>query len=84
LLGWDYPNGKGLKDLIEKENVYPVTILKSLGKKEQQQLMESGIVTCNQLLDHSGILSTLLLSDKKQKAVMTELETMAQLTPGTT
>ncbi|MFO7721757.1 MAG: restriction endonuclease, partial [Bacteroidales bacterium] len=63
LLGWDYPNGKGLKDLIEKENVYPVTILKSLGKKEQQQLMESGIVTCNQLLDHSGILSTLLLSD---------------------
>jgi hypothetical protein len=79
LLGWDYPQGKGLKDLIEKEHVYPVTVLKSLGKKEQQQVMESGIVTCDQLLDHPDILATLLLSDKKQKAVMAELEALAQI-----
>jgi hypothetical protein len=83
LLGWDYPQGRGLKDVIEKEHVYPVTVLKSLGKKEQQQLMESGIVTCEQLMNQPDILAIILLSDKKQYAVMTELETMSQLSSGT-
>jgi len=30
LLGWKYPNGRGLEFLIESENLYPITILPSL------------------------------------------------------
>lgn len=32
LLGWEYPKGKGLEDTIDKESLYPVTILPSFKK----------------------------------------------------
>ena len=32
LLGWNYPKNKGLEYLIEKERLYPITILPSLNK----------------------------------------------------
>lgn len=47
LLGWNYPKNKGLEYLIEKEKLYPITILPSLNKylidaftKEKMMLVE--------------------------------------------
>lgn len=74
LLGWDYPEGNALKDMIEREKIFPVTILKYLNKKEKQQLMEEGIVTCAQLMNEPDRLSQLSLSNKKKNAVLRELE----------
>ena len=33
LVGWDYPNGRGLKELIDKLSVYPITILNQISGK---------------------------------------------------
>lgn len=74
LLGWDYPQGRGLKDLIERENIFPVTILKSLNKKEKQQLMEDRIVTCAQLLGNADIITRLGMDTRKLRALLIELE----------
>ena len=74
LLGWDYPKDNALKDILEREKIYPVTILKHLNKKEKQRLMENGIVTCAQLMNEPDRLNQLGLSKKKQSSVKKELE----------
>ena len=78
LLGWDYPKDNGLKDIIERFNIFPITILSHLAKKEKQQLMEQGIVTCSQLLSDTTLLNSLGLSKKKQRNVLKELDEVTE------
>ncbi|MEX1061623.1 MAG: restriction endonuclease [Patescibacteria group bacterium] len=49
-LSWDRPQGAGLRELIEKTRLYPVTILQSLSPKEKATLLGEGIVTCRDIL----------------------------------
>lgn len=74
LLGWDYPKDNALKDMIEREKIYPVTILKHLNEKEKQQLMGDGVVTCAQLMNKPNRLKQLGLSNTKKQSVIKELE----------
>ncbi len=74
LLGWDFPAGQGLKDLIEREKIYPLTVLNQLTKKEKQKLLNEGIVTCSQLRQQKEALDTFELSKRKLAALMEELE----------
>lgn len=78
LLAWDYPSGNGLKDLIEKLNIYPVTILHKLTRKEKQHLLLKGIVTCSQLKNNAHALDDLELSQSKLKSVISELEALLE------
>ncbi len=73
LMGWDFPAGNGLKDLIERERIYPLTILSKISKKEKQVLLNQGVVTCSQLWNNKEILASLELSKKKQDALLQEL-----------
>lgn len=74
LLGWDFPYGKGLKDIIEKEKLFPLTVLKQLLKKEKQQLLDQGFVLCSEILEKPEILNSFELSKNKHKALMNELK----------
>jgi len=73
LLGWDYPRGNGLKEIIEKEKLYPVTVIGQLLKKDIQQLLNQGIVLCSQLLEKPELLDSFKLTKPKYKALMKEL-----------
>lgn len=44
LLGWKHPQGKGLESLIEKNKLYPITILPSVSQNLANFLIEKGIV----------------------------------------
>lgn len=74
LLGWDYPEGNALKDMIEREMIFPVTILKHLNKIEKQQLMAKGIVTCAQLLGNTELLKDVTVNEKKRQLVAREIK----------
>ncbi|MBI9071367.1 MAG: restriction endonuclease [Melioribacteraceae bacterium] len=74
LLAWDFPAGNGLKDIIAKLKVYPITILSQLKKEEKQNLLEQGIVTCSQLLQDQSSLSSLELSKQKVDRLIKELK----------
>lgn len=50
LLGWQYPRGNSLENLIEKKRLYPVTILKSLDGQTKNKLFSQKIVFCKDLL----------------------------------
>lgn len=78
LLGWDYPKNNGLKNIIERVKVFPVTILKQLSSKEKQILIEQGIVTCPQLLSNLLLLERLGLSKRKQQNLIKELNVVSE------
>lgn len=73
MLAWDYPHGNGLKDLIERLKIYPITILSQLTKDEKQTLLNRGIVICLQLFNKPEILDSLQLSIAKYNALEKEI-----------
>jgi len=73
LLSWDYPAGKGLKEWIDREHLFPVTVLTRLTKADKQALIEKGIVLCSQLIQQPDILDTLGFSLSKKRKVEEEL-----------
>jgi hypothetical protein len=48
----DYPDKDTFYDLMKKYNVYPVTILKNLKKREAKQLIDNGVIVVKQLKDN--------------------------------
>ena len=79
LVGWDYPAGKGLKDLIEQYDVFPITLLGQLSKNNIQTLLDQGIVTCALLLKNKELINTFELSKKNYSALMQELEVICSV-----
>jgi hypothetical protein len=51
LLGWKYPQGKGLEFLIEKNKLYPITILPSVNNRIANELIFQGIVLVKDVLE---------------------------------
>ena len=49
LVSWDYPQGKGLKHLIEEHRLFPVTVIAGINAKQKSHLLDKGIVLCRQL-----------------------------------
>lgn len=73
LLSWDYPAGNGLKEIIDREKIYPITVLNQLTKLQKQQLLEKDIVICRQLINHPEIIMSLGLSKMKSNMLKREL-----------
>ena len=74
LLSWDYPAGNGLKDIIDREKIFPVTVLNQLSNIRKKMLLEKDIVICRQLIEKPEVLEYLQLTNKEHKALMNELE----------
>jgi len=53
LIGWRYPEEKGLERLIEEKKLYPVTFLKGLDEKIREKFSNAGIVLLKQLVEKS-------------------------------
>src|SRR5207247_2276596 len=41
IISWGYPEGEGLRDLIEKAHLYPVTMLTSLNQNHKMTLLNN-------------------------------------------
>ena len=53
-VGWKAPPGRGIDAMITEAGVYPVTMLRSVGRGERDALSEAGIVTLQQLTEYRG------------------------------
>lgn len=73
LLSWDYPAGNGLKEIIDRERIYPVTVLNHLSKIQKQSLIEHGIIICRQILESPEILNPFKLTKAKYNTLIQEL-----------
>ena len=74
LLGWDYPKGQGIKELIDERRLYPITCLTVLTRTEKEELLKKEIIFCEDLYRNQGVLESLRLSITRQKNIMDELE----------
>jgi len=51
-VSWDHPEGRSLRELVERTKLYPVTALTTLSSHEKSTLLGEGIVTCKELVDN--------------------------------
>ncbi len=73
LMSWDYPEGRCLKEFVDKYQLFPVTVLTRLLNVEKHQLMDNGHVLCRQLLEQPTILSSLGMDAVRQRKVLEEI-----------
>ena len=76
LLSWDFPVGNGLKDIIDRVKIYPITVLNHLTNRQKQNLMERGVVMCRQLKEDPGLLEPFQLKKLEYNLLMEELEAL--------
>jgi hypothetical protein len=79
LLSWDYPAGKGIKDLVDSLSLYPVTCLTTLTKTEKASLLAAGIVLCRQLHAGGQLLVKSGIPASCASAVLEEVEQLCRL-----
>ena len=72
LLSWSYPAGNGLKELIERNEVYPVTTLTTLTQEEKQRLLAARIVLVADLVHNPKLLAKAGLKASREKVVLQE------------
>ncbi|MDP3436278.1 MAG: restriction endonuclease [Bacteroidales bacterium] len=73
LLSWDYPKGNGIREIIDKFRLYPITSLTSLSKSDKQILMDNGVVTCRQISQDPSLLDYLKAPNSKLEKIKDEL-----------
>lgn len=78
LLSWDYPKNRGLKDLISRVNLHPITCLSSLDDRQKQELLQMDIVFCLQLVESGTLLNRLELDSQKKREVLEEAEAISR------
>jgi hypothetical protein len=74
LLSWDYPSGKGMKDIIDQKKIYPITVLANLSQKQKQLLLQQGIVICRQLISDPKLIDNLQMDNHQYRSLMNELK----------
>lgn len=73
VIGWSYPDGGSLRDLIEKSKLHPITLLTTLSPAQKLMLLENHVVTCKYLKEHQTYLQLLHLSKEQQDQLFAEL-----------
>ena len=78
LIGWDYPLGNGLRELIDNTGLHPITCLSTLARHEKVALLEKGVVLSKDLLDTPQMLGKISISNNRQKAVLEEVRALCR------
>jgi hypothetical protein len=53
-VGWDLPKGSGIREIVEKYHLYPLSCLRGVRTEVRLRLVEAGIVLIKQLLDQDS------------------------------
>ncbi len=64
LIGWNYPKIGNLHNLIEDEELHPITCLSTLSSVEKKGLLEKGVVLCRSVRGDIKVLKDAGLSQK--------------------
>lgn len=70
MLSWDYPPENGLKNKIDKLQLYPVTALTALTGYEKTSLLNRGIIVCKDLTEN--VLRELDFSESRIAKILGE------------
>ncbi|WP_318312784.1 ATP cone domain-containing protein [Flagellimonas crocea] len=79
LLSWDFPQGDGLKERIDRLRLYPITVSTLLSNREKHFLLERDVVLCRQLMDHIFLLDHLGVSSGRKQRILKEMKALCNL-----
>ncbi|WGK64017.1 restriction endonuclease [Croceiramulus getboli] len=79
LLSWDYPKDQGLKDMIDRLGLYPITVSTLLSNREKGFLLSRNVVLCRQLLNDRFYLDHLGISETRIKRILEEVEQLCDV-----
>lgn len=71
-IGWDFPKGMDIQNLIESAGVHPITSLTLLTQAEKQTLLSHGIVLAKSIKDRPDLLNKLNIHGERARAIMDE------------
>ena len=72
MISWSYPEGQGVRDLVEKYQLHPITALTTLSQFEKQQLLHQGLVLCQDLCKKQPAFESLDLPEERKFHVLKE------------
>jgi len=72
LIGWDYPRGRGILDMVERSGVHPLTCLTTLTDGEKRRFLDRNIVLCKDITQGTHLLEEFGVSSQKAKDVLEE------------
>lgn len=72
IISWDYPEKGSFRDLIEKHNLHPITMLTSLSSSQKQSLLENHIILAKTICKNPSSLDFLGLPKDKKDLVLSE------------
>lgn len=79
VIGWNYPNREGLRDLVEKYKLFPITQFSFASGKEKIQLLEKNIVLIKQICENPNILNQVELEPYKKEQIVNESKAICGL-----
>ena len=82
LLGWKYPEGEGIAEIIDRFGVHPITALTSITRTQKRQFIKDGFVLCRDASKHTTLLKRLGFSPQKIKKLVAESEAVCEHTMG--
>ncbi|MBI4096758.1 MAG: restriction endonuclease [Candidatus Levybacteria bacterium] len=74
IIGWDYPKGQGLQDIIEKHKLYPITTIANLTQNQKQILAQNHVVMARDICKNSSVLDILGLPADKKNSIVSECQ----------
>lgn len=79
VIGWDYPKDEGLRDLVEKYKLFPITQFSFVSGREKIRLLEKNIVLVKQICENPNILNQIELGSYKKQQIVNESNAICNL-----
>jgi hypothetical protein len=79
MIGWDYPFKNGLREMIDRSGLYPVTCLSTLSAAEKKRLLDDRIVLCRDVVEIMDTLSFANISEKRRRNILEEVKSLCEI-----
>ena len=76
VMGWNYPEDKSLRFLVEKWKLHPITVLDNLSLSQKQTLMQNHITLCKQIANDHSVLDVLSIPLDRKNEVIAKAESI--------
>jgi len=68
LIGWNYPQGAGLEELVQRVDIYPLTVL-DIRRGEQRTLLAHDFVICRDILERKAEVMRLFPQESSDRII---------------
>jgi hypothetical protein len=74
VISWSYPLKGNLFELVRETGQHPITVITELSKAQIRKLIKNGIVTANQILNNTELLSKVGVTASSSKKIVNEIK----------